>query len=114
MIETMAGPVAGAIAGIDSATRGNVIQFMRGEETNAGAELVRVMRGLTPGSNLWYAKAALDHLIFQNLQEFYSPGYLARTRAKAQREFGTTYWWAPGQDFDQARAPNMANIVGAK
>lgn len=114
MIETMAGPVAGALAGIDAATRGNVIQFARGDETNAGAELTRVVRGLTPGSNLWYAKAALDHLIFQRLQENFSPGYLARMRAKAQREYGTTWWWAPGQDIDQARAPNLANIVGAQ
>lgn len=114
MVETMAGPVAGALAGIDAATRGNLIQFLRGEETNAGAELTKVARGLIPGSNLWYTKAALDHLIFQNLQEFYSPGYLARMRSKAQREFGTTWWWAPGQDIDQARAPNVANIVGAK
>lgn len=114
MVETMAGPVAGALAGVDAATRGNLIQWARGDETNAGAELTKVARGLTPGANLWYAKAALDHLIFQNLQEFYSPGYLARTRAKAQREFGTTWWWAPGQDIDQARAPNVANIVGAR
>jgi hypothetical protein len=114
MVETMAGPVAGALAGIDAATRGNLIQFLRGDETNAGAELTRVARGLTPGANLWYAKAALDHLIFQNLQEYFSPGYLARTRAKAQREFGTTWWWAPGQDLDRARAPNVANIVGAR
>lgn len=114
MVETMAGPVASTLGGIDAATRGNLIQFIRGDETNAGAELTRVARGLTPGSNLWYAKAALDHLIFQNLQEFFSPGYLARTRAKAQREFGTTWWWAPGQDFSDARAPNMANIVGAQ
>lgn len=114
MVETMAGPVAGALAGIDAATRGNVIQLLRGEETNAGAELTRVARGLIPGTNLWYAKAALDHLIFQEIQEFFSPGYLARTRAKAQREFGTTWWWAPGQDFDRARAPNLGNIVGAR
>jgi hypothetical protein len=114
MVETMAGPVAGAIAGIDAATRGNLIQFLRGDETNAGAELTRVARGLIPGSNLWYAKAALDHLIFQELQNHFSPGYLARTRAKAQREFGTTWWWAPGQDLEQARMPNLGNIVGAR
>jgi hypothetical protein len=113
MVETMAGPVASAVAGIDAATRGNLIQFMRGDETNAGAELTRVARGLIPGANLWYAKAALDHLIFQELQENFSPGYLARMRSKAQREYGTTYWWAPGQDIDRARAPNLGNIVGA-
>ncbi len=114
MVETMAGPVASTLAGIDAATRGNLIQFLRGDETNAGAELTRVARGLIPGSNLWYAKAALDHLIFQELQNHFSPGYLARTRAKAQREFGTTWWWAPGQDFEQARMPNLGNIVGAR
>lgn len=114
MVETMAGPVASTLGGIDAATRGNLIQFMRGDETNAGAELTRVARGLIPGTNLWYAKAALDHLIFQRLQENFSPGYLATMRAKAQREFGTTWWWAPGQSIDQARAPNVANIVGAK
>lgn len=114
MIETMAGPVAGTIADFDASTRGNLIQFMQGEDTNAGAELTRLARSLTPGSNLWYTKAALDHLIFQNLQEFYSPGYLARTTAKAQREYGTTYWWSPGQDIDRARAPNIGKIVGEK
>lgn len=114
MVETMAGPVASAYAGIDAATRGNVIQFMRGDETNAGAELTRVARGLIPGTNLWYAKAALDHAVFYELQELFNPGYLARTKAKAQREYGTTWWWAPNQDIEEARAPNFGNIVGAK
>ncbi len=114
MVETMAGPVASTLAGIDAATRGNLIQLLQGKDPHFGAEMTKVVRGLTPGANLWYTKAALDHLIFQNLQEFYSPGYLARTRAKAQRDFGTTWWWAPGQGIDQARAPNVANIVGAR
>lgn len=114
MVETMAGPVASTLAGIDAATRGNLIQWAQGKEPHFGAEMTKVARGLTPGANLWYTKLATDHLIFQNLQELFSPGYLARTRAKAQREFGTTYWWAPGQSIDQARAPNVANIAGAR
>jgi hypothetical protein len=114
MVETLAGPAVGTLAGIDALTRGNLIQAARGEETDFGAEAVRVGRGLTPGMNLWYAKAALDHLIFQNLQEHFSPGYLARTKAKAQRDFGTTWWWAPGAPVEEARAPNVGNIVGAE
>jgi hypothetical protein len=94
-------------------TQGNAIQYMRGQETHAGAELARFLKGITPGSNLWYTKAAMDHLIFQNMQEFFSPGYLADARAKAQRNAGTTYWWNPGQSVDSARAPNLAGIVGA-
>jgi hypothetical protein len=112
LLETLAGPALGTLAAVDAATRGNLIQYAQGEETSAGAELTKVARSLTPGSNLWYAKAALDHLIFQNMQENFSPGYLARTKARAYRNAGTTYWWAPGAPLEQARPPNLAKIVG--
>lgn len=112
--ESVTGPVLGTVAGFDALTRGNAIQYLRGQETHAGAELARFLRGITPGSNLWYAKAALDHLIFQNMQEYFSPGYLADMRAKAQEKAGTTYWWKPGRPIDEARAPNIANAVGVK
>lgn len=119
-VETMAGPVAGTVASAISLTQGNAVQYLRGENTHAGAELARFLRGITPGSNLWYTKAATDHLIFQNMQEFFSPGYLADMRAKAYRNAGTTYWWRPGGNpdnrfnLDDARAPNIKNIVGVK
>lgn len=113
-VETMAGPVLGTVAGGIALTQGNAVQYLRGENTHAGAELARFLRGVTPGSNLWYTKAATDHLIFQNMQEFFSPGYLADMRAKAQQKAGTTYWWKPGRPIDEARAPNIANVVGVK
>jgi hypothetical protein len=33
---------------------------------------VKLGKGLIPGANLWYAKAALDHMIFNQLQEYFS------------------------------------------
>jgi hypothetical protein len=111
LIATASGPVGGLIESTDDLLRGNIIQAMRGEDTHAGAEAVRFAKGLTPGGNLWYAKAAMDHLIFQELQEYLSPGYLARQQARARRLYGTSYWWAPGDPLSEARAPNLERVV---
>ncbi|WP_152428966.1 hypothetical protein [Methylomonas sp. MK1] len=87
-------------------TQGNMIQAIQGDDTHAGAEALRMIKGLTPGSSLWYAKGALDHLIFQQVQEMVSPGYLRRMEQRAQREFKQRYWWKPGTDFPQ-RKPDL-------
>ena len=70
----------------------------------------RVVKGITPGSNLWYTKAATDHLIYNQLQEALSPGSLARSQAKSQQN-GTTFWWAP-TDATPTRAPSPAAVLG--
>jgi hypothetical protein len=114
LIATTSGPVGGLIESTDDLLRGNIIQAMRGEDTHAGAEAVRFAKGLTPGGNLWYAKAAMDHLVFQELQEYMSPGYLARQKARAQRLYGTSYWWAPGDPASEARAPDLRRVVDGR
>lgn len=111
-VASLMGPVAGLVEGVDDLGRGNLIQYMDDRPTNLGAEAVRFVRGITPGSNLWYAKAALDHMIFQQLQEYYSPGYLGRIRNRAYKTQGTSYWWEPGQDFSRAEAPDLSTIAG--
>ena len=78
---------------------------------NAGAELVRFVKGNLPGASLWYSKGAFDHLIFHQLQEYFSPGYLAKMRSRSLREFGQRYWWEPGTPTPQ-RAPDLEAAVG--
>lgn len=106
------GPVAGLVEEAFKLTQGNIVQAMQGKDTNFGAEAVRFIRGNTPGASLWYAKAALDHLIFHNLQEYFSPGYLATMQRRAQKEFGQSYWWTPGTGLDGMRAPDLAKAIG--
>lgn len=104
------GPVAGSVEAAGSLTLGNLHESARGEDTHAGAEVIRFAKGHTPAANLWYTKAATDHLIFQQMQEYFSPGYLARVKANAQRDRGTTYWWEPGQ-AEPDRAPEIDAVV---
>ncbi len=104
------GPVAGMVESGAQLTLGNLNQAARGEKTDTGAELVRFAKGQTPFANLWYTKAATDHLIFQHLQEYFSPGYLRRMKQKTARDFGTSYWWEPGTAEPQ-RAPDLEKAI---
>ena len=110
-VATLLGPVAGLGEELIGLTQGNVIQALQGKDTRAGAELIRFARGLTPAANLWYAKAALDHLVLHNLQELASPGYLRNMQSRAQREFGQEFFWQPGERWP-ARAPRLEAIGG--
>ncbi|MES1993186.1 MAG: hypothetical protein V4457_06175 [Pseudomonadota bacterium] len=110
-IATITGPVLGTAEDVFNLTQGNIVQAIQGKPTNAGAELVRFAKGNTPGASLWYAKAALDHLIYQQLQEYFSPGYLATVRSRSERDFGQRYWWEPGQATPD-RAPDPGAAFG--
>lgn len=112
LLGAVAGPAAGFLEDVDDLTRGNIIQSMRGEDTDLGAEATRFARGYTPGSSLWYAKAALDRLVFHQMQEYFSPGYLRRAKARARKEYGTTYWWDPGAAPSEAEPVDVAQAVG--
>lgn len=107
------GPVAGEVDDTLKLTQGNMVQASRGENTDFGAELTKFVQGNLPGANLWYTKAVLDHMIFHNLQEYFSPGYLSRMRKSAYRNFGQQYWWEPGE-ISPSRAPNLGTAVGAE
>jgi hypothetical protein len=108
---TIAGPLAGEAEELLNLTQGNLIRKAQGKDVKEGAGLVHFVRGVTPGASLWYAKGALDHLIFHQLQEYFSPGYLANLRAKAQRDYGQQYYWQPGQAMPD-RAPDLGAAVG--
>lgn len=110
-LATLTGPVLGLGEDFLNLTQGNLIEAAQGKKTHAGAEFVRFVKGNLPGASLWYAKAGLDHLIFHQLQEYFSPGYLAMMRSRSSREFGQKYWWEPGTLSPQ-RAPDIEAAVG--
>ena len=109
-IGAIMGPVVGLAESSLNLTQGNIIQGMMGKDTHAGAEALRFVKGNLPGANLWYAKAALDHMIFHELQELLSPGYLAQMRRRAAREFKQSYWWEPGDALPD-RAPDFSRVM---
>ncbi|WP_338615553.1 hypothetical protein [Pigmentiphaga sp. CHJ604] len=111
-IKNIAGPAIGS--GSDVVLKlglENIYQAAAGDETHLGAESLRVLRSHLPYVNLWYAKAAIDHMGMHALQENLSPGYLSRMKARARDEWGQGYWWEPGTGGPD-RAPDLSTAAG--
>lgn len=110
-LEALAGPTIGSAATTVSllVRAGNAMA--EGKDTHLAANLINLGKGFIPFQNLWYTKAATDHILFQNAQEQLSPGYLANMRANSLRQFGQDWWWSPGE-FAPERAPNVGAAVG--
>lgn len=111
-LATLSGPVAGAVEEMIGLSHGNLMKYLKGENTHAGAEFVKFLKSNTPLQNLWYTKAATDRLIFNQLQEMVSPGYLARVEARARKDFQQSFYWPPNKLTPQ-RLPNMGAAIGA-
>lgn len=111
LLATTAGPVAGLVEDAMALTVGNIHQAAEGKDANVGAEATRFAKNYVPGANLWYTRAAVDHLVFHQLQEYLSPGYLRKMKRRAHKQYGTTYWWEP-DDLAPERAPDLEAAVG--
>lgn len=105
------GPVVGTGFDLANVTLGNVGDLAEGKDTNIGAESIRFARQNTPFINLWYARAAIDHMFFHEIQESLSPGYLNKMRKNTRKEWGQEYWWEPGTGLPN-RAPDLSAAGG--
>jgi hypothetical protein len=110
-LAAVGGPGASTVEEVAKLTLGNMHQAARGDKTHVGAEMVKFAKGNTPFANLWYTRAATDHLIIHELQEMASPGYLRKMEKRAKKEYGDTYFWKPGEAAPD-RAPDLPKAVG--
>lgn len=118
----IAGPLVGsAFELVYDVGLNNAMEAAQGKDSHAAAEAFRWVRGHTPGVNLWYLKLAIDQSFANQAQEFLSPGYLAKTQARMQRNYGSTWWWAPedrglltGDMAGPERAPTFASVAGGQ
>lgn len=75
-------------------------------------EAMRTVRSYIPGANLWYTRAVLDHLIFNDLSDYLSPGYLQRAQSR-DRQRDHTYYWQQGEALP-GRAPDFSHMAASQ
>jgi hypothetical protein len=110
-LEAIAGPTIGGVADLATFIAQAPGKIASGDDPQVAAKALNIAKGYIPFQNLWFTKAATDHIIFQNAQEALNPGYLDSMRARTQREFGNDWWWAPGEATPD-RAPDLGNAFG--
>lgn len=104
--EAIAGPLAGFMGDTAQLVFGDAFSFADAlgglkdqKDSKTLSKLVEYARRYTPGSSLWYARAALERQVFDRLAEVADPtAYRSfqRRRDKQRRDFGNDYYWAPG------------------
>ena len=108
---SVVGPVGGLVEDALKLTVGNMRQAAQGEDTHMAAETIQFVKNYTPLMNLWYTRAALDHLLFFTIQDAANPGYLRRMRSRVEKENNQTFYWDP-QDKMPQEAPDLGFMLG--
>lgn len=112
LLETASGPTIGPLLEMGIVQPAQAIkQRMEGKESHLLAKTAQDAKGFIPGSNVWYAKPAFDHLVFQQIFEALSPGYLDSIRQRASKEYNQDFYWPPGE-FMPERAPDFGAAMG--
>lgn len=104
--ETLGGPALGDVANIYKALLNTRDESMGDKdapkENNYLSNLVATARGFVPGGNIFWAKLAIDHMFYNQIQEAVNPGYLQRHEAAVMRSTGQTYMLSPSWSPYQA------------
>ncbi|MEE4109527.1 MAG: hypothetical protein V2I24_09280 [Halieaceae bacterium] len=98
--QSVIGPAYSALDDVVRLAQNAAVTGATGDGSNVGRELSRIVSNYTPGSNIWYARLVLEREVFDWLQETLDPEAQDSFRQKAnraQRDFGTPFWYAPGQ-----------------
>lgn len=97
---TIAGPEVAAVEDVWEASGGQLRKLLSGEKTNFSDESLKLLRNYTPGGSIWYARAAYNRVLLDQLQHLTDPKASQRFKrqvANARRERDQGFWWTPGQ-----------------
>ena len=106
--QTGTADLADALLGLPVAfgrdTAGLIYELLKyypgGAEPQFGKELSNYVKKYTPGSSLWYLRAAWERIIVDTMQNLIDPSFHERnnrTIKRYQRKEGRDYWWYPGE-----------------
>jgi len=113
--ETAAGPLLGLATDTANLALGSSFAMLdamdRAEQWKGNflARSVQFAKRYTPGTSIWYARAALEHSLWDRLEELADPQIYQKRQRRVnnqQRDFGNDYWWRPG-DRTPERAPQL-------
>ncbi len=105
----VSGPLGSDFTSLLGLTVGNLTQYNEGKDTNFGNEAFKFVKGKIPAQNLWYTKAAINRMFFDEVQDIIAPGYREKALRKAERQQDRERFW--GDDVTDIRAPDFERVV---
>lgn len=105
----VSGPLGSDFTTLLGLTVGNLTQYNEGKDTNFGNEAFKFVKGKVPAQNLWYTKAAINRMVFDEMQDTIAPGYREKALRKAERQQDRERFW--GDDVTDIRAPDFEKVI---
>ncbi|MCU4454542.1 hypothetical protein [Acinetobacter nosocomialis] len=105
----VSGPLGSDFTALLGLTVGNLTQYNEGKDTNFGNEAFKFVKGKIPAQNLWYTKAAINRMFFDEVQDTIAPGYREKALRKAEQKQDRERFW--GDDVTDIRAPDFERVV---
>ncbi|MDC5478902.1 hypothetical protein OHW97_01810 [Acinetobacter baumannii] len=105
----VSGPLGSDFTALLGLTVGNLTQYNEGKDTNFGNEAFKFVKGKIPAQNLWYTKAAINRMVFDEVQDTIAPGYREKALRKAERQQDRERFW--GDDVTDIRAPDFEKVI---
>ncbi|MDC4304491.1 hypothetical protein NQ910_06380 [Acinetobacter baumannii] len=105
----VSGPLGSDFTSLLGLTVGNLTQYNEGKDTNFGNEAFKFVKGKIPAQNLWYTKAAINRMFFDEVQDTIAPGYREKALRKAEQQQDRERFW--GDDVTDIRAPDFERVV---
>lgn len=111
--DLVVGPAWSSVQDLADLARGREVTGADGEKHRVH-DMARFLERETPGTSLWYLRAAYQRILLDSLGEMQgtrNEASYARMANRAARD-GTGYFWRPGAHAPD-RAPNFANALAA-
>jgi hypothetical protein len=85
-----------------------------GNADKAGEKASRIVSGMAPKP--FYAKAAIDRMVFQRIIDFFNPGASDRMRERVQNQYHSGFYWPPSESDTMypPESPNLRTAVGER
>ena len=107
-IEQIAGPTSAKLHSVGKLGQ-EIYQAASGEEdTQVSRRFLDTGKQFLPFQNLIWTRAAFNNYLMSELNEMAQPGYQARMRGLAEKNYGSEYFMGMG---NETRAPNFGNMV---
>jgi hypothetical protein len=107
-----AGPTVGFFNDAGGLVFGNAKDAMNGDDMNLSRDAVNFAKRYTPGTTLWQTRAALDRMVWDQMQILLDPEAHRAMRRQVNRQandFGNGEWFPSGSPLPE-RAPDLGNI----
>lgn len=109
--ELIFGPIGGDITKLSSMPWKATRDTKNGDYSSTGTAVAKFVKSHIPGQNLFYTRAAVDRLLFNELLDSINPNYLQRHQRRMEKKYDKSYWW----DLDEALPsdiPDFARALG--